>query len=346
MHRVILVVANMMHPLLSSTFSNKNDVFIISPIYRSNNLLSPLINSLFFAWKVFAFSFKNRGSHVVVDFHYPNIRFLLAFVLLKFINADVRLSLWGSDLLKVSGFKLRILRYMVKNCGSISVASKAIADIVVSSFEIDYGRVYVAPFRIPQIESFLSVGVSVDRPVGDGLITVLCGTNGSDNQQFPSIVNAINFLSVVALQKAIFLFHMAYGGDKTKYILGAACSAAVLRFDCCFYSGVDLVEFRRSAQVLVQVQKTDQLSAAMLEHLALGAVVITGSWLPYKDLLDSGVYMYLINNVDELAHAIDDVLCNYSHYANLCSKNKGILSGLFSGDSVDERWRAFFNSGI
>lgn len=346
MRRVVLVVANMAHPLLVSTFSDKDDVFIIGPVYLSNNLFSPLINSLFFVWKVIAFVIKNMGSHVVVNFHYPNMRFLLSFILLRFLKIDVKLSLWGSDFLKVYGLRRRILQYMIRNCSSLSVASRTMAEIVVSSVGLDHERVYVAPFRIPHIESFLSAGASVNHLDGDGAITVLCGTNGSENQQFPSIVNAINLSSAIVRQKAVFLFHMAYGGDKTEYILGAVIPSAVVKFDYGFYSGADLIGFRRTAQVLVQIQKTDQLSAAMIEHLALGAVVITGSWLPYNDLLDSGVYMYLINDAEELGHAIDDVLCNYSHYSELCSKNKAILAGLFSGASVDERWRTFFNSGI
>lgn len=346
MGRQVLIVANMQHPLLYSTFSDFPNVRVVGPLYKSNSFLSVLVNSFFFLFVIFQFVICKRGRYKAVDIHYPNVRFLAAFFFLLLFRMDVKLSLWGSDVLKVSGFRRAVLGFMMRHSSAISVASSSMADLVIDSYGCARAKIYVAPFCIPQIEEYLKDGVIVRHCTNQQFINVLCGTNGSDNQQFPGIVSAINALSASVFSSARFLFHMGYGGDKTRFVSESVTRDAVIAFDNNFYQGSDLLEFRRTIQVLIQVQKTDQLSAAMIEHLALGAVVITGSWLPYKGLLDAGVFLYLIDDLDDLSSAIEDVINRYDFYASLCVRNKHLLSESFSKFSVNEMWNNFLNSGF
>jgi len=346
MMRRILLVSNMPHPLLTSTFKDWVDVAVVVPKAPAKGVIGAVVNSLFFLWVVVRFSFANPGSKGSVNFHYPNIRFLPAFLFLFSTGRAIRLSLWGSDYLKVAGWKKKILSFMISRATAVSVASESAADNVAREYSCPREKVFVSPFLISDIDNYLLRSCSSKSDIDGHRLFVLCGTNGSENQQFNFIANALNSLSLEASRLVKFRFHIAYGGDPSYFISDQLNKCVDVEFDKTFYRGAELVEYRHQFHVLIQIQKTDQLSAAMLEHLALGAVVITGSWLPYKSLLQAGIYMYLIDRPDDLARALQDVIFGFDKYKDLSKNNKNVVKRNFSKVVVLESWRKFFRYEI
>jgi hypothetical protein len=80
----------------------------------------------------------------------------------------------------------------------------------------------------------------------------------------------------------------------------------------------------------------------MQEHLFAGNVVITGSWLPYKVLDDSGIIYWKTESAERLALTLMDVLTQYSEYSNLISGNSSIIGKLSSWPETIKNWSVLY----
>lgn len=330
----------MPHPLLRSTFATMSNVFIANPVLNSKHFAAVFLNSAWFFFEVLCFFVKNIRCKKVINFHYPNIRFMPAFILARILRLEIKISIWGSDFLKAAGFRSKILEFMIRNSDGISVASESMVDLLKTKYAAIKKKVYIAPFSIPFIDQYIKTK-SVLQISAAKKIRILCGTNGSENQQFLAIARAINATPIDFREKVQFFFHMAYGGNRQKELVEIIDKEIDIIFSTDYHYGQELVNFRKKFQVLVQIQKTDQLSAAMIEHLALGAIVITGRWLPYESLINYGIYIYLIDDANDLGDAITEVATSFDHYSKLCQNNKEIISEKFSTRATQEAWRSF-----
>lgn len=78
-----------------------------------------------------------------------------------------------------------------------------------------------------------------------------------------------------------------------------------------FLSEEDLARVRIVSDIFVYFQKTDMLSASILEHLFCRSILVIGNWLPYEFLCDMGCYIHRID-IDKLPEKLISVINNFS----------------------------------
>ena len=338
----VVVISNMHHPLLKPTFSSNYNIEIYLPINIRSRGLSFIINSMFYIKIVSCCLFRYRGEGVIFNFHYPNVRFLIPIIIINIFGGCIKISIWGSDYFKALGLKYKILIWILHCSKSISVSSSSMLKKLDNLPSDLLKKIVVTPFCIPNIKDYASVLKREYSSANENI--VLCGTNGSDNQQFDFITSAISALPGPSLTRASFVFHFGYGGDKEVEIRSALPGFKNFTIDKLMYSGSALINFRAKFDILIQIQKSDQLSAAMLEHLALGCIVITGKWLPYDFLEEAGIFFIRIDRPESLQEALEGVLNNISYYLEQSKSNRSLIALLFSELESEKKWNSFLMS--
>ena len=84
----------------------------------------------------------------------------------------------------------------------------------------------------------------------------------------------------------------------------------------------DITHLRNATDIFVQLQKTDQLSGSMTEHLVAGNIVITGSWLPYKEFSEVGVRLITVDRVAEVGQELNKVMADRTAVQGAFEANK------------------------
>jgi len=95
----------------------------------------------------------------------------------------------------------------------------------------------------------------------------------------------------------------------------------------------ELAVYRKRIDVCIQLQKTDQFSGAMQEHLYAGSRVITGNWLPYQVLDEKGTDYCKIQSIEELHKVLPHQIGMTSN-----SINKEIIASLSSWQLTISGW--------
>lgn len=261
------------------------------------------------------------------NFNFVNYRYILAVIVLILCGKEYTVSLWGSDYLKCFGIRKRIVKFILLKSKKVSVASSETQHFVKKQF--GDVNLEIIPFLIPNLEAIadgLDVSMSKNKKK-----KILCGTNGSPNQQFDKMIESLK-CSEIHLKKGYHLiFHLAYGlTDEVegiiKNFIGNTTISCEIVYD--YLSGSELISFRRDVDILIQIQKTDQLSAAMFEYLVQNKLLITGEWLPYNDLKTIGVGFETVSN-DGLVNELSFLLSKLDEI-NSDSKYEGNREAIIS----------------
>jgi|GEM_PF-7028417 len=335
--RKIYSFFTMEHKVVSHTLSKLGNVEIVfdSSIYAA---------LLYFPYKIISLIKNPLNSF---NFQFPSYRYLPSILLLLLFNKEYTISLWGSDYLKVNGFRYYILKFILKNAEKISIASIDTKEFLLANYK-KLNNVVVCPYILPNLEMFYCP--DKDKIIGKNKLNILLGTNGSSNQQFNVMLSAIEGLAdgLLSERNVTFHFHLSYGTcfDVRRCV---ELFIAKSKFECIleesFLAGAELVKYRTEKDILVQIQKTDQLSAAMLEHLVSGTIVITGAWLPYKSLSNIGVYMKEIekdNMVNTLIDKLTDTILDIENEKKISSANAKKVIAEYGEEQSLNRWKLFF----
>lgn len=98
--------------------------------------------------------------------------------------------------------------------------------------------------------------------------------------------------------------------------------------------GQRLADFRLDTDILIQVQKTDAMSGAMLESLYAGAKIITGAWLPYGDLRSLGVDWVEVCEIEDIKYQLPKIINKEIDI----QKNREIVAGMARWSNIIPSW--------
>jgi len=325
---IVYSYMTMMHPVVRYTLDECANVKVI---YMKGYLSIAYI----FFHVIFACFFRKSSRF---NFQYPNYRYLPAVLFLKIMRKEYSVSLWGSDYYKSKGWRGRIVSFILKNAKKISIATNESKEYVVLKF--GFCNLVVLPFLIPNLENISKSENGKEKRKK----TILCGTNGSPNQQLDIIISALKKSEDFLKDQYKLIFHLAYGGDEDNFTrvneFAKETRIEVEVVEDYFYRD-DLIVFRESIDILVQIQKTDQLSAAMFEHLVQNKLVITGSWLPYSVLREMGVKFISLSEVN----LVEDLSYTLSTLDSLrkwdLGRNRDIILSEFGRSTSKEKWHNF-----
>lgn len=329
-----VIIKTMDHPAVDLTL----ELAEVSAVIKVSSALSTFSLPL----KAFL-AVSSRGEGI--NFQYPNYRYLLLIFFLKIFDINYTVSLWGSDYLKALGWRRRVLAYICRGATAISIATEEAAINLSKEFSISLDKFEIITFVIPNLDDL----AKKEKEVGAdsfGKLKVLCGTNGAENQQLERIIKALRLLEYELKNSLVVVFHMAYGATPytNEVVESFKCDSGYeVIIERCFFRGEDLIDFRRGVDILIQVQRTDQLSAAMLEHLVQDKPVITGEWLDYEILDINGVCTYKVGE-SRLEEEIAEKLKALVQMEDINMEGNGEkVSDIFGAEGVIRKWKVFFD---
>lgn len=252
-----------------------------------------------------------------VSYHYATKYMMIVDVAARLKKVRRVCTIWGSEILKAKiSDRIRILNWY-KTLDEVSVTNNSFLELLDS---IDVNKTTTS-FGLSAL-SYIDEARNCRRK--DETTNVVVGTNASKNQQHLEIIDQLHLLPHSTLSQFNFIFPMTYGGDveyiskvKEEFFLKLKVSGEFLEETL---THKELAELRVKTDILLQLQKTDQLSAAMTESIYAGAHVITGSWLQYKVLDDLNITWTKVNTLSELVKVFSEIrLLNVFEKCENCS---------------------------
>jgi uncharacterized protein with ACT and thioredoxin-like domain len=100
----------------------------------------------------------------------------------------------------------------------------------------------------------------------------------------------------------------------------------------------EVSQLRIASDIMIQLQTTDMLSASMLEHIYAKNIIITGSWLPYKDLREWGLVYHEVEEVMDIGQKLQNVLLNFDDFISEIKINRSILNQKYNKNEIISQW--------
>lgn len=280
------------------------------------------------------------GKNDLLVFHYLSTQVFLAIPILILLRKKIVLHFWGSDYAKFSVLKPSlILRLIMGEIYAITFANNTAFDEFRRAYPLNNARKLTFGLEVIDfIDEALACGCGQEK---NELPIVVCGTNSSPNQQLLEIIDVLDAWEGRTNFK--FIFPLAYGDDgyKKRVITRLIDSSLIYEVNEKFMVEKELALFRLNADILIQVQKTDFLSGAMLEHGYAGTKIITGSWLPYDQLRQAGIKWFEVKNISELPAAIDAAAGATMDAA----VNRKIIGAIAKWGTVLPEWERLYGRG-
>lgn len=297
--------------------------------------------------------YRSALGRVIADYdiyHYHSLETARLSVLwLLPADARVILSVWGSDLLRSAG----TLEYAdqlaaCERANVITVTSLEIREILLSKF----GRHLAPKIRLALLgvslldeidrsggnrDLFLeSLGVSPDR------VTICIGNNASPGNQHLKVVDRLSQLPERYRSRVTLLVPLSYRPANRDY---RASLCAALEKGHLSYSVLDralsdreVAMLRCTTDILIHLPVSDAFSAAMLETVYAGGLLITGTWLPYSELRRAHISFDAIASVDDLTDAVVTVLDNLDARRRAAKDNRRRVRALVHPTHTVRTW--------
>lgn len=285
----------------------------------------------------------------IINIHFPGVD---SWIVPHIINHKKKLvtSIYGSDFLRANNRTHKVLDKLFKRSDYITVASAYVKEEISKTHAGRYDdKIRIAKYGSIACEemhyhlaNISNVSSKKTFHIPEDKVVILCGYNASEAQRHIDIINECRKLPVDYQNKIHLLFHCSYGGND-KYInkLSDFLNGTGLSFTLCreYMQGERLSIFRKCADIFINVQPTDVLSASMIEEIEAGAICIVGDWLKYPDLDDIGAYTVKIHDITVLSSALLDIINNIDKYIQeTSSKNRDVWK-ILSWDKDFEIWK-------
>lgn len=177
-------------------------------------------------------------------------------------------------------------------------------------------------------------------------IIVTCGHNAIEEHQHMEIIEAMERLPERILAELFFVFPMTYPRGRGHYIqrVGARLQRSGLDYVVLtqFMNFAKMAEYALISDIMIHVQKTDQLSSTMLEEMYAGSIITAGGWLPYQSLHQLGMFFLDIDHISALPEMIEEIVTNMETYRGKCIKNKKLIREHSSWEALAPKWNALW----
>lgn len=257
-------------------------------------------------------------------------------------------SVWGSDYYRATAEQKSLNQALLDTADIVTFSN----DTTMSDYSREFpprphARHVVRRFGLEVLNDLRSIAgrsrheCRKDLSLPADSLIVACGTNGSSGQQHLKILNEISFILEKLPKNIFFLLPMTYGSDDQYasevevFMEDRSIPGRILKG---FLPSQKLASMRRASDILIQLQTTDQFSGAMQEHLFAGSMVITGEWLPYNLLEESGIHWHRVQHVDELSNVLPDIVDRVEAHHRACIANSNIIWALSSCEATTAQW--------
>lgn len=265
----------------------------------------------------------------------------------------LNLCVGGSDLYRARDAERVYKKSLIDMADTVSAETDATISAFVKAYPSAAEKIRWVNFGIETLE-YLDQDCLIkaqekkrEMDISDDRIVVMCGYNAGEAHQHLEMIRALDGMDVAVKDRIELIFPMTYPKGQDTYIenVKAELGGSGIRYRILtdYRNPKAMAELEMMADVLITVQKTDQLSSTMLETMYAGKVVIAGSWLPYGNLREKGLFFLSVDEIGDLAGTVSEVVGNYQTYHEKCSANKGIVYELSSWNIAGDRWRGLWS---
>lgn len=266
------------------------------------------ITTYFFA------KYLERNSIDIVHIHtiLPEYLWIVHYLSKK---VKIVVSVWGSDLLRMSGVYNYLLTFNVLNKADIiTVSNIQLREILLSKFgrnlskktKLNYFILDSRYFDIIDKNSFSAIDyIELKRhlKIAEDKQVILIGHSGDPCDQHLKILESLEGLPGSLKEKFVFVLPLSYAltEEYERKLLNFRNSSSLkIIFQKEFLSVEDLVKLRLTASVAITLPVSDADSGFLKESLYAGCKCITGAWLPYGRMKRLGLPFYEIEDFKEL----------------------------------------------
>jgi hypothetical protein len=296
----------------------------------------------------FKLEFRKMKRYDVVNIQFVNNFYKFFWSDIKKIADKIILSFWGSDFHRITEKERKNLIAILKEADFITFTSIGMAEefkLYYSSSEISK-KVRICRFGIESLDSILQVSNNQKNnfrkkyKITQNEIIVAVGYSAVKARRHIEIMNALLTLNDELLKKCHFVFQMNYGDmvykNQVKLFLKSTNIKYIVLED--FMSYDEISEFRVETDVMLNLPDMDQFSASMQEILFAKNIVITGKWLPYNLLWNSGVFAVILENFDDLSKTFKNTIEDIDTIRVKCKNNSQKIYEISSWETNTKKW--------
>lgn len=292
-----------------------------------------------------------KGSTIHIQFVSKRYIMLLPFI--NYISNKRIVSFWGSDLFRQNIIVFNIFKFVFKYVDAITIATTEMKEILCTKIGTEFGRkIHIIKFGsmiydyIDNItdKDLYEFKIKYKIPT-DSRTIVAIGYNRCKEQQHIEVIDSI-INSNVDSNSIIIIFPWTYGENDQNYyrtIIDRLNNKYKYVFLHQFMNEKEVACLRIITDILVQVQISDAMSASMLETLYARNEVITGGWLPYKELKDRGLNYTIIHDVEDCGKSISDLL-KHPIANDVRNRNREIIYNIGSWRMNIKKWIALYDA--
>lgn len=263
------------------------------------------------------------------------------------------LTVFGSDFMQLSPWKHRPMRRVYRMADIVTANNAEALARIGKTYRLDARRQRLCRFGFSNLDEIRMLN-NVDkaesrRRLGfpENRIIVCIGYNYDPIQQHLPVLQSVVDCEALRRMKErlFFVIPMTYGTNPA-YRDRLRKTVSTLPFNHTtierFLSTEEVAHLRKATDILIQVQKSDSLSASTLEHLFAGNLLITGDWLPYRDLEHAGIYFRKISNPLETGNELVTCLDHLESETEKSNGNSEIIYRLSSWQANLDSWISLY----
>lgn len=341
-----------------TSFSNNTEIskyfdkvvnYPLLPVISKNEKINFLIR----AWYLRKFIRNHHSEYNFIHILYVLQELALLTKTLKDISSRIILTVFGSDFSKISDFRLKLLKPVFNLASKITFANYQILNNFNAKYNYPPEKLVICRFGLEPLEyirELVNYPQSVSTrilEIPENKIVITIGYNSNSNQQHLDIIkNITNEMEIVARQNELFfIFPLTYGYEpsyKSQIIKALKEFPFEYKILEKYLTENQNAHLRRSTDIFIQLQKMDQFSGSMQEHLYAGNVVITGSWLPYQTFIDQGILFSTVSDVSEIGIKLSSILSNLKHEKEQCKINAELIYEISSWHYTIKSWKQLY----
>ncbi|MEX0939735.1 MAG: hypothetical protein WD607_03665 [Candidatus Paceibacterota bacterium] len=293
---------------------------------------------------------KEVSKYEFVHIHFLSMHFsYFIFLVKKYTNTKVITTIWGSDFSHHYYKDKKLFKTACSLSDKITFANKKKREKFIEKFQWKKDNLLLCRFGLAPLEILKEINITKEeakKKLGwdHNKIAVTIGYNLNPLQQHLKILQELNSLKEYHKDIELIL-PLTYGGNKA-YKRKLLKTLNKLPFNYRIYdeylSDYTVSLIRKASQIMIQLQKTDQFSGSMQEHLYTRNVVITGSWLPYQTMKDYGINFLEVERIDQLSGTLIQVLKNYNNYHKDTSANPAAVLELSLWEKNISNWAQLY----
>ncbi len=296
--------------------------------------------------------FELDDDYDIAQVHYVECAIANVLPILKLKCKKIIVNIWGSDLLRSTEIQDQ---YRTKIYDQADLITMRKNDLIISKFRMKYPNyenktikfVKMGADIFNQLRELMNSISKIDCKkilnLDTNKIIITIGYQADYNHKHIEILDLLlkERTIIENLNNIIFLLPLTYGAteaEKDKIIEYYSSKPIQFIYFRSFLSFSQVCMIRYASDIFINLLTTDAFSNSMREYLYTKNVVITGSWLPYDDLIDKGYYFRRIKSLQNISEELAFVLKNFKIEKEKCVINDDTLLAFSDWSIFIKEW--------